>query len=145
MEDSDSFVGSKLAIWVDNKILTYKRDNIPTIPSPDMWDLPGGGREQGETPEQCVLRELKEEFGLEYPQARLHYKQRVPSQTGIGYAYFFAMIATEGELKNIVFGHEGQYWQLMPIQDFLNHPAAIPAHKIRLENYLASQQNNLAE
>jgi ADP-ribose pyrophosphatase YjhB (NUDIX family) len=35
------------------------------------WLLPGGGREQGESEEQCVLREMGEETGLEVRVERL--------------------------------------------------------------------------
>jgi 8-oxo-dGTP pyrophosphatase MutT (NUDIX family) len=35
------------------------------------WLLPGGGREPGESEEECVLREMREETGLEVRIARL--------------------------------------------------------------------------
>ena len=58
------FNGCKLAALYEDKILTYLRDDIAYIPFPNQYDLPGGGREGDETPEDCVLRELHEEFGL---------------------------------------------------------------------------------
>jgi len=30
----------------------------------NQWDVPGGGKENGETPQQTVIRELEEELGL---------------------------------------------------------------------------------
>jgi 8-oxo-dGTP diphosphatase len=47
------------------RLLIYLRDNNPAIPFPNHWDLFGGHLEPGETPEQALLREVKEELGIE--------------------------------------------------------------------------------
>lgn len=53
-------------IFVNDKrqVLLLLRDNIPNIPYPNMWDLPGGHVETNETPEHCIVREMKEELNL---------------------------------------------------------------------------------
>jgi 8-oxo-dGTP diphosphatase len=53
-------------IFVNDKrqILLLLRDNIPSIPYPNMWDVPGGHVEKNETPEECIVREMKEEMDL---------------------------------------------------------------------------------
>ncbi|MBC8412881.1 MAG: NUDIX domain-containing protein [Nitrospira sp.] len=47
------------------ELLIYKRDNNPDIPYPGHWDLIGGHLEEGETPEQALVREVMEEIGIE--------------------------------------------------------------------------------
>ena len=47
------------------QVLLFLRDDNPAIPYPNMWDIPGGHVEEDETPAQCIVREMKEEMGLE--------------------------------------------------------------------------------
>ena len=48
-----------------DQILLFLRDDKSDIPFPNMWDLPGGNVEKDEIPEQCIVREMKEEIDLD--------------------------------------------------------------------------------
>ena len=59
--DKAKFTIGAFAIIFDEKnrvLLCHRRDY-------DLWNLPGGGVESGETPWQAVIRETKEETGLD--------------------------------------------------------------------------------
>ncbi len=47
----------------DNRVLLAQRPEGKTLAG--LWEFPGGKVEQGETPEQTVIRELKEELDIE--------------------------------------------------------------------------------
>ena len=62
--DRSDIVKVTAAILVkDNRILIARRgpDDRPA----DKWEFPGGKIEGHETPEQCLKREMKEEFGID--------------------------------------------------------------------------------
>jgi len=58
--------GSK--IFIKNKqtgkYLFFLRDDKSSIPHPNKWDLLGGGMKDGETPQEAVEREIKEETNI---------------------------------------------------------------------------------
>jgi len=61
-------VGIGAIILDGDKILLEKRKNLP---SKGKWTVPGGLVDLGETLEQAVIREVKEETGLEVDKPRL--------------------------------------------------------------------------
>jgi 8-oxo-dGTP diphosphatase len=50
------------------------RDNKPGIPYPNHWDLIGGHVEEGETPEEALIREYKEELNLDLKEYKFYKK-----------------------------------------------------------------------
>ncbi len=132
LENNFEFTGCKLVYLVDGKLLVYRRDNNPDILFPNQWDLPGGGREEDESPEECVLRELHEEFGLVIPASRLVFRQQVVNHLRNGLSWFFVAIGNDEEIGAIRFGDEGQFWQLMDVDTFLADPDAMIILKARL-------------
>ena len=121
-----AFNGAKLLLTHGDRLLTCLRDDRPDIPFPAHWDLPGGGREGQETPVQCALRELEEEFGLHLsPQALTG--RAFPSHSAPGLmSWLFAGQISAAQIAAIRFGPEGQEWRMMPVDDYLAHPRAIP-------------------
>jgi 8-oxo-dGTP diphosphatase len=47
----------------DNKVLAVQRSEIMKLPL--KWEFPGGKIKQGESPEQCVVREVSEELNVQ--------------------------------------------------------------------------------
>jgi 8-oxo-dGTP diphosphatase len=132
-----AFIGAKIAVLRQGQVLTLLRDDRDGIPWPGHWDLPGGGRDGGESPEACALRELREELALQLREEVLVWRRLYPSTTYPGEKAWFLVAETTGHaLGQIVLGDEGQSWCWMPVRTFLGHPLAIPQFKARLADYL---------
>jgi len=54
-----------LIVTADGGLLLHHRDDKPEIPNPDCWAGFGGAVEDGETVEEAVRREMREETGLQ--------------------------------------------------------------------------------
>ena len=131
------FSGCKIALICDDKLLTILRDDISTIPWPNMWELPGGGREGEETPFECVQREVFEELGLKLEEADILWAKEYqgmldPDKISI----FMVGTITQEECTIIAFGDEGQSYQLMDVSQFLADDKVIPQLQDRLRDYL---------
>lgn len=58
----------------ENKILLQHRDNISTIWNPNAWGTFGGGVKEGETFEEAIIRETREELDYVLTSFDLLYK-----------------------------------------------------------------------
>lgn len=131
------FSGCKIALLCDDKLLTILRDDKASIPYPNMWELPGGGREGEETPFECVQREVFEELGLKLEEADIVWAKEYqgmldPDKTSI----FMVGIITQEDFASIAFGDEGQTYQMMDVSQFLSSENAISQLQDRLSDYL---------
>ncbi|PJI51080.1 MAG: DNA mismatch repair protein MutT [Pseudomonas sp.] len=140
MQHEDDFTGAKLALFHAGQLVVYKRDEKAGIPYPGCWDFPGGGREGGETPAQCALRELEEEFSLRLDEQRIEWKRRYPATHGPApWAWFLVARLEQAEFEAIRFGDEGQYWRLMRVSEYLAHEQAVDYLQERLRHFLAGR------
>lgn len=133
---SDDFHGVKAALFNGQRILVYLRDDKPTIPFPGCWDLPGGGRESDEDPIACAQREVQEEFGVWLAADRFLTQRRYEGPAGSPGSYFLTATLSDDDVAAIIFGDEGQRWELMEIDCFLDHENAVPALQTRLAENL---------
>jgi 8-oxo-dGTP diphosphatase len=137
VDKDSSFSGAKVVLHLGGQLVVYLRDEKPDIPFPGRWDLPGGGRESDETPAQCAMREVEEEFGLSIPVERVSYSRRYESSAKGGPCTFFLVASLRSEeIGQIAFGGEGQRWRMMSFDEFLSEDKAVPDLQSRLREWV---------
>lgn len=130
------FNGAKGFVFIGEKILCYRRDN-KTTRFPLMIDLPGGGREENESPFETFTREVKEEFGIEIKKENIVYCKPHQSIIEPSKQSYFIVAKLEKDFESkIIFGNEGLEFLLLSVDDYLNRNDVIERHKGRLREYL---------
>ena len=77
----------------NGEFLLYLRDGKPGIPFPHHWDMIGGHVEEGETPDEALIREVREEINFDLKD----------------YSFFRKYLCLEGDAyPNIKYIYHGQ-------------------------------------
>ena len=134
------FTGAKMALYIGDQLAVILRDDLPGLPYAALWDFPGGGREGEEGPLECALRECHEELGLKVPREAVVWEYAFV-EDGQDKWFCVGRLPASAE-DDVVFGDEGQRWELMSTQQFLTHPKAIPFLQERLRVYLAQRERD---
>ena len=137
LEARFEFTGCKIALICDGQILTILRDDKEGIPWPNMWELPGGGREGDETPFECVAREVYEELSIQLSKEDIVWSWIYPSMLDENKnSVFLVGQLTKEQFDSIVFGDEGQSYKLVSIEEFLTSDRVIPQLQERVRGYV---------
>jgi 8-oxo-dGTP diphosphatase len=126
--------------YPDDKILLIKRD---TVPFKGYWALPGGRMDPGETIEQTIIREVKEETGLNVTiLSKVGEYVEKGVKDDVEYEYYptcFIVKPVEGEIKK-------QDSEIQEIRLFSLNALPYPLageHDLMIKDYVENQKNRL--
>lgn len=104
---------SSIVIYFDNgKVLLLKRKD--GVPYGGLWGSPGGGAEEGESPEEAAIRETAEETGIKVLPEDLVFLDKVTSPDKRD-VHVFACNKFEGNVdaQKVYKEHKGYEWVAM--------------------------------
>ena len=134
------------AIILENEkgeFLLALRDNKSWIPFPDHWDLIGGHVEEGETPEEALVREVKEELDIEIKDYTFY--KKFECLTGDAYEnikyIFTGRINIPIEEITLLEGERAQYFSRKDIPD-LKFANIIKSVVLDYIHHVDSRKNN---
>ena len=122
--------GTKGLVVHNGKIVLLLRDDIPSIPFPNTWDMIGGGKEENESFEETGLRETEEELGVRPKNyIFLGFDNYVDRRAG----RFIAFLDND-EYKKLKIGGEGQKYDLFNLEEVLKLEIAPQNKEFLLNN-----------
>ena len=136
---ADRGAAAAVIVTEDGRYLLQRRDPVPTIWFPDRWGLFGGAIEDGESPEEALLRELGEELGFA-PRNFAYFTQVGFDLTRFGHGpklrYIFEVPVTPADLQAMVLS-EGTDKRLFSAAEILHSPDFTPYDSFTLRLHLS--------
>lgn len=113
--------GAVAVIVEDGRFLVIRRSQY--VRAPNLLCFAGGTIEAGESPEQAIVRELKEELAIE-SQARQHLWQ---SRTAWGTLLEWVLVERQADSTPVADPREVSEWMWLAAEELLNHPDLLPS------------------
>ena len=101
---------------------------------PNQWTLPGGKVEKGESTEQAIVREVKEEIGLDLQKFRLFETVTEEASDGIAERHIFYDFISDESKQHLILG-EGVELRFFSSADIPSLAIAFGLEKV-LERFL---------
>jgi mutator protein MutT len=108
-------VATALLFDRNNQLLIYLRDDKPEISFPNHWDLFGGHVEKGETPEQALVRELKEELNVDVTDYQFYKAFESNNEARANTKFVFVVKINQS--ANELTLYEGQYLKAISLSE----------------------------
>lgn len=120
------------------RIAMQLRDDRPEVVSAGPWGLFGGWIEPNESPQDAVLREIKEELNCGLPAAKLSFLESRPISWGTPPNTYLMLThvlhyPVTDELHDAVLS-EGRTFVFLPSSD-ITHKFVVPHHRAILNDY----------
>lgn len=104
------------------KLLFQLRDNKKGLPHANKWSLFGGGIEPGESPVQAIVREVKEELGLDILPQNLRLLLRKETKREKRYVFYYKLRENPSRFKL----GEGQRFEFLRLKEILLKENVVP-------------------
>ncbi|MDP3729136.1 MAG: NUDIX hydrolase [bacterium] len=119
-------------------VLIISPDGIPLVrdpkkPIPRYWKLPGGRSKEGETPEECAVREIKQEIGLAIDQDNLEALEQ-EDRGSHTLTFFKIAVPSLKKIKNV--GDEQEEIKIFSQKEIIALPDLFPNHRGVVQKHL---------
>lgn len=121
-------IADAILVAETGRYLMKRRDDLPTLIFPNEWSLFGGGLEAGETADEALRRELREELALEIDSAEFFTEWRILlpfAEPQIVQIAFYVVPIQERAVSGFVL-NEGAEMRLFHAEELMRLPNIVP-------------------